>query len=415
MSGNVAIITPINVGSAWSKNGLSWLKKYATPAVFSQTHKDWTWYVVSEGVPEPGVREYVDSLDNKRVAFAVVPRVLPEGMEAPNYDKVDAINAVLSTVKDTADYLAFLEPNYAWHQSHLDRLVSGLKRNGRGDFAYCKTRWDMYDRHVGFKGFAFNRRRLINRDYIPSSCVVYRRQARHGYYFQKNPNHPPFYAFLRQYILSNPDNGLMWLDEPNVYCFDDCTEAYVDDVLKTAWRPKGGWGADLIQTLNRVNLYLGYEPRFLVNWTNIGPLGRPESVDFNLHKEFCLSQKWPFDDYSVDSVFVDEYIERVNVEEGRHIIKEARRILKTGGILRIVTKNLEELIQRYAQGRDCDQFNLEIRNLSYTYSPEHLIRLIGDSGFQGASVLSKGESTKEHLRGLDRDEGDSLFRLEAWK
>lgn len=396
---SVVIITPMNVG-------LAWLRNHAVPTVLSQNHKDWTWYVVSEGDPEPGIKEYIQSIDQQRVFFATVPRVLPPGIEAPNYDKVDGVNAVLAMVKEKVDYIAFLEPGYVWSPDHLARLIYGMNHNGTGDFAYSRVRWDMGDRHVGFKGFAFNRRRVLNRDYIPASCVVYRRQARHGYYFQKTPNHPPFHAFLRQYLLSNPNNGFMWLDETHCYNFEKCSDEYVSATLSTLWQPK-------VQAEKTVNLYLGC--RFLMNWTNIGTLDDMLDKEFRPVRKISLNQTWPFDDASVDNLFAEEYIEHVNVESGRHIVKEAFRILKPGGVLRIVTKNLEELIQRYASARDCDQFNMEMRNLSYAYSQAHLAHLIGLAGFKATGVVPKNESTKPDLRGLDRDDGDALFCLEAWK
>lgn len=67
---------------------------------------------------------------------------------------------------------------------------------------------------------------------------------------------------------------------------------------------------------------------------------------------------FPFADGSFDYVFSEHMIEHLTLQQGLFMLKECRRVLKPGGIIRIATPNLEILLGLYAsQGLDAKSDN----------------------------------------------------------
>jgi len=55
----------------------------------------------------------------------------------------------------------------------------------------------------------------------------------------------------------------------------------------------------------------------------------------------------PFDDDSVDFIYNEHFLEHVTFEEGEKVLREFRRCLKKGGVLRIAMPDLDYIIQKY--------------------------------------------------------------------
>jgi SAM-dependent methyltransferase len=58
-----------------------------------------------------------------------------------------------------------------------------------------------------------------------------------------------------------------------------------------------------------------------------------------------ITKKLNFDDNSVDCIFTEHVIEHVTMQEGIFFAKEAHRILKKGGVFRVVTPTIDQLIK----------------------------------------------------------------------
>jgi hypothetical protein len=67
----------------------------------------------------------------------------------------------------------------------------------------------------------------------------------------------------------------------------------------------------------------------------------PEVTAFDLRKPL------PFPDASVDGLYASHILEHLDMREGRRVLRECRRVLKPGGILRIVVPDLENLCRYY--------------------------------------------------------------------
>ncbi len=78
------------------------------------------------------------------------------------------------------------------------------------------------------------------------------------------------------------------------------------------------------------------------DWVNLDH--RPASPEI---RRFDLRQPLPFADAAVDAVYASHVLEHLDRSEGKKLLAECRRILKPGGIVRIVVPDLEELCRFY--------------------------------------------------------------------
>ena len=62
------------------------------------------------------------------------------------------------------------------------------------------------------------------------------------------------------------------------------------------------------------------------------------------------TKRWPLGDGSVEYVFSDNVIEHLTLQAGRAMLKEARRCLHSGGVIRIVTPDLRAHVDMYLAG-----------------------------------------------------------------
>jgi len=77
-------------------------------------------------------------------------------------------------------------------------------------------------------------------------------------------------------------------------------------------------------------------------------------------------RKLPFGDSSVDYIYTSHFLEHLKRFETEKVLKECRRVLKDGGILRVIVPDLELILKRYTD-RDrqffIDSFHRDDRNV----------------------------------------------------
>ncbi|MBN1600232.1 MAG: methyltransferase domain-containing protein [Chitinispirillaceae bacterium] len=64
-----------------------------------------------------------------------------------------------------------------------------------------------------------------------------------------------------------------------------------------------------------------------------------------------LTRKLPWADSSIDTVYSSHTLEHFNKEDGRRLLSECQRVLRQGGILRIVVPDLMYEVTEYIEGR----------------------------------------------------------------
>lgn len=68
------------------------------------------------------------------------------------------------------------------------------------------------------------------------------------------------------------------------------------------------------------------------------------AMDFHVD----ITEELPYSDSCLDAIFAEEVIEHVDMRQGEHFIREAVRVLKPGGVLRLTTPDARGLCQVFA-------------------------------------------------------------------
>jgi len=64
-----------------------------------------------------------------------------------------------------------------------------------------------------------------------------------------------------------------------------------------------------------------------------------------------LTKPLPWADGTIDVCYTSHTVEHMSRDEGRHLVSEAYRVLRPGGVLRVVVPDLRDVVDRYAAGR----------------------------------------------------------------
>jgi SAM-dependent methyltransferase len=133
-----------------------------------------------------------------------------------------------------------------------------------------------------------------------------------------------------------------------------------------------------------------------------------------------LSKELPFETASVDYIVSEDFIVQLDIEGGRRFLRECRRILKPGGVMRLLTPNLEILARAYLErpewlvdtwktyvgvpletGSACEVVNLGIRMAGqFHYDAPTFIQVAAECGLR-AEPVEYNQSAYPELRGLD--------------
>ena len=92
----------------------------------------------------------------------------------------------------------------------------------------------------------------------------------------------------------------------------------------------------------KINLACGGKLCLLPEWENVDFQNSGKHV-----KSMNLTKKLKYKDDSVDVIYHSQFIEHLNPEQGLFFLKECLRILKKGGIMRIVTPDFENQVMEY--------------------------------------------------------------------
>lgn len=168
--------------------------------------------------------------------------------------------------------------------------------------------------------------------------------------------------------------------------------------------------------MDRVRINLGSGHWKLEGWVNV-------DLDLASRPEVCadLSAGLPFRDSSADLMHSEDFLDQLELAPARAFLAECHRILRPGGVLRILTPDLRKMAHMYLQepdrllelwkthvgvpleaGTAAEVFNLGMRFAGHTfiYDEETLACLLDASGFEARRVTF-GQSDIPDLRGLD--------------
>ena len=174
----------------------------------------------------------------------------------------------------------------------------------------------------------------------------------------------------------------------------------------------------------------------------IGLLAAPQKAAiefFRVHdvRWADVTKKIPLPDSSTEVVYSSHMLEHFDRDQARTFLAETRRVLASGGRLRLAVPDLRRLASQYIESGDADAFMehtwlgyhrphsmkglikaffVGYRNHCWMYDAASLSRLLKSSGFHNVVVLPAGETRIPCPEGLDlRALEDESVYVEAIK
>jgi predicted SAM-dependent methyltransferase len=177
--------------------------------------------------------------------------------------------------------------------------------------------------------------------------------------------------------------------------------AYISHVLKQYVAP--------------YKLHLGCGTNRFEGWINI-------DCDVNaFHADLIwdLTRGLPFEDKSCALIHSEHVLEHFSVEDGLSLLRECRRVLMPGGVMRVGMPSLDVLMQQALDGSwratnakipelqgiqtRCEAVNVGMRwwGHAWLYDREELHRRLFEAGFGFVRDVELGNSVVSELRGLE--------------
>lgn len=145
----------------------------------------------------------------------------------------------------------------------------------------------------------------------------------------------------------------------------------------------------------------------------------------------------PLPNDSVSLLYSSHMLEHLDRAEANMFLKEAKRVLKSSGVIRLVLPDLSKAIATYNKNQDADAFlestlmcvpnprnflqRLRMavignRHHLWMYDSKSLSKLLDDNGFKKIEILASGETTLIDYEPLDLSErADESVYIEAVK
>ena len=162
----------------------------------------------------------------------------------------------------------------------------------------------------------------------------------------------------------------------------------------------------------KINLACGGKLCLLPEWENVDFQNSGKHV-----KSMNLAKKLKYKDDSVDVIYHSQFIEHLNPEQGLFFLKECLRILKKGGIMRIVTPDFENQVMEYLSllnqmKSDPDNINNSLKYKSIKLDILDQLARNQPGGEQVTFLMKNGKKLREYIiNRLGRSGRDLLDHL----
>lgn len=172
-----------------------------------------------------------------------------------------------------------------------------------------------------------------------------------------------------------------------------------------------------------MKLHLGCGAIILEGWTNVDIDG-----DARVQKH-DLRLPLPFATDSADFVFHEHFLEHLTLDEGLRLLAECYRVLKPGGVMRVVTPDMMKLTRLYLSGEvmkipgvwepktKAQMLNEGMRlwGHQFLYDAPELFEAIGGAGFQNIRACGYKKSSYAELVEIDQRPHYGELIMEATK
>lgn len=167
-----------------------------------------------------------------------------------------------------------------------------------------------------------------------------------------------------------------------------------------------------------IKLHLGCGTDYKEGWINIDNNSDENITAIDLYWD--LLKPLPFPDNSVDFIFSEHFFEHFSVEDGQLVMKDALRLLKPGGVMRIAMPDLRAVVNDYlhtsiAKNPTIKEFHFDFvktsaewMNMSFRwwghrwlYDWEELERRLREAGFEQIVACKTKQSKHKALKNLE--------------
>jgi predicted SAM-dependent methyltransferase len=168
-------------------------------------------------------------------------------------------------------------------------------------------------------------------------------------------------------------------------------------------------------------LQIGCQNHPIEGWLNVDIEPTRESIIY-----MDATQRFPFDNDAFSFVFSEHMIEHISLTQGVFMLKECYRVLKPGGVLRVVTPNIRFLLELFSSNKTAiqqkyissykkfyDGFDMvnEVMVINtflkewghqFVYDEDTLFFILKQAGFNEISRHKVGESSVPELKNLEQ-------------
>lgn len=218
-------------------NNYDFLRHVSLPSLLNQTFQDWKVIVTSDGLDNVVAREICESFGDDRIVYTEVERVLPDppfpvGSQLWNVAGYNAVNNGLKIIAENypkCKYIAHLDDDDYFLPNHLEVCYKLLKQMNGVDLVYSGAKYFSQNRYIKTYGLdEFNRVKLEKANYIAHSSIVYRKNAKHEYYYSGQTDQPSDYRHLKSFSGNMKTTG-----QSTVVYFQRCTVEFAKGIIKT--------------------------------------------------------------------------------------------------------------------------------------------------------------------------------------
>jgi SAM-dependent methyltransferase len=177
--------------------------------------------------------------------------------------------------------------------------------------------------------------------------------------------------------------------------------------------------AGYLRETKQPRLNVGCGQNVLDGWLNVDLEGGRHGTVF-----MDASRRWPLNENSFDAILCEHTIEHMPKEAGRHLLAEARRVLRPGGQIRVVTPDLGAMAKmildpsrsehrqylRFVAGfhgkveiSNCDATNYLFYSYGhrYIYTVEELAQHVRLAGFDNIVETRAGHPVHDAFHGAE--------------
>jgi predicted SAM-dependent methyltransferase len=174
----------------------------------------------------------------------------------------------------------------------------------------------------------------------------------------------------------------------------------------------------------QTKLHLGCGGNLITGWGNVDFDGPAHTIRHDLTKSLPIAAG------TIDFIYSEHFIEHIRRDQAVALLAECRRVLRSGGVLRLVTPDLDKLIEEYQAGRTtewadmgwsspspCIMLNEGVRNWGhqFLYNRSELEAVLNEAGFSNKEWVAWRMSRHLELQGLECRAFHNELIIEATK